>query len=149
MTELRAHALAVDLPRRWEGRIFRHAGGEPTLHAANFALPPTDGDYGARATSSMGKGGAFVAITEFESELANQPLFHRNGLPRRLRPADLHPRSMMRPRPGFAGVQRFFHDRGRAFCLYVVVGNEPSRSGLCHVVNEVLASVEIDRRPQS
>jgi hypothetical protein len=31
----------------------------------------------------------------------------------------------------------------------VVIGNEPSRSGLCHVVNEVLASVEIDRRPQT
>ena len=147
--KLRAHDLAVDLPPKWEGRIFRHAGGEPTMHAANFALPSEDGDYGARATGSMGKGGAFVAITEFEPELVNEPLFHRGGLPRKLRAADLHPRSMMRPRPGFAGVQRFFHDQGRAFCLYVVIGNEPSRSGLCHVVNEVLASVEIDRRPQT
>jgi hypothetical protein len=146
---LRAYALAVDLPPRWEGRIFRHAGGEPTLHAANFALPAEDGDYGARATGSMGPGGAFVAITEFEPELASAALFRHAGLPGRLRPAELSPRSLMRVRAGQAGLQRFFHHQGRAFCLYVVVGTEPSRYRLCHWVNEVLAAVEIERRPRS
>ena len=146
---LSGHALAVDLPAQWEGRIFRHAGGEPTMHAANFALPAQDGDYGAKATSAMGPGGAFVAITEFEPELANAPLFAHTGLPRKLRPADLSPRAMMRVRTGFAGRQWFFHDRDRAFCLYVVVGNEPSRMRLCHLVSDVLASVEIERRHAS
>jgi hypothetical protein len=147
--KLRGHALAVDLPARWEGRIFRHQGGEPTLHAANFALPATDGDYGARATGAMTTSGAFVAITEFEPELVNTELFRHQGLPRKLRPADLSPRAMMRVRPGFAGTQRFFHHEARAFCLYVVVGREPTRSELCRQVNEVLASVEIERRPGS
>ena len=146
---IHGHALAVELPPRWEGRIFRHHGGEATLHAANFALPPTDGDYGARATGSMGSGGAFVAITEFEPEMANTPLFHRRGLPTKVRPADLSPRALMRVRPGMAGMQRFFHDHGRAFCLYVVLGTEPSRLRLCRFVNDVLGSVEIQRRPQS
>ena len=126
---LRAHDLAVDLPPKWEGRIFRHPGGEPTMHAANFALPPEDGNYGARATGSMGKGGAFVAITEFEPELVNEPLFHRGGLPRKLRAADLHPRSMMRPRPGFAGVQRFFTTGGgRSACTWSS-GTNPAAAG--------------------
>jgi hypothetical protein len=147
--KLQGYALAVDLPAAWEGRIFRHHGGEATLHAANFALPSEDGDYGARATGSMGSHGAFVALTEFDSELADTPLFHHRGLPRRLRPADLSPRTLMRMRKGQAGMQRFFHERGRAFCLYVVVGSEPSRIKLCRAVNAVLASLEIHRRPTS
>ena len=54
---------------------------------------------------------------------------------------------MMRVRSGFRPVvQWFFHEHDRAFCLYVVVGNEPSRMRLCHVVSDVLASVEIQRR---
>jgi hypothetical protein len=147
--KLQAYALAVDLPAAWEGRIFRHHGGEPALHAANFALPSEDGDYGARATGSMGSHGAFVALTEFEPEMANTPLFHRGGLPRKVRPTDLSPRALMRMRRGQAGMQRFFHERERAFCLYVVVGSEPSRIKLCRAVNHVLGSLEIHRRPTS
>ena len=147
--KLSGFALAIDLPAKWEGRIFRHQGGEPTMHAANFALPAQDGNYGAKATSAMGHAGAFLAITEFEPELANTPLFAHTGLPRRIRPADLSPRAMMRVRTGFAGRQWFFHERNRAFCLYVVVGKEPSRIGLCSQVNDVLDSVEIDRKPVS
>ena len=146
---IHGHSMAVELPSQWEGRIFRHPGGEPTLHAANFPLPAEDGDYGAKATGSMGPGGAFVAITEFEPEMANQPLFHRRGLPPRIRPADLSPRTLMRVRSGQAGIQRFFHDHGRAFCLYVVVGTEPSRMRLCRWVSDVLGTVEIHRRPGS
>ena len=141
--------MAVELPPQWEGRIFRHPGGEPTLHAANFPLPTSDGDFGARATSSMGAGGAFLALTEFEPELADAPLFHRRGLQRKIRPADLSPRSLMRVRPGQAGMQRFFNAQERAFCLYVVMGNEPSRMRLCRFVSDVLATVEIERRPAS
>ncbi|MFL5797552.1 MAG: hypothetical protein ACJ77A_06415 [Actinomycetota bacterium] len=146
---LRAHALAVDLPPKWEGRIFRVDGGEPTLHAANFQLPAVDGDYGAKATGSMGPSGAFVALTEFDPELAATALFHRSGMPRKLHPADLDPKALMRTLPGQAGIQRFFHARGRAFCLYVVVGHRPSRRHLVRFVNDVLQTVEIERRPQS
>jgi hypothetical protein len=147
--KLKAHALAVDLPPKWEGRIFRHVGGEPTLHAANFALPSEDGDYGGKATGSMRASGAFIALTEFDPELAGTALFHRRGLPRKLHPADLSPKALMRARPGQAGVQRFFNAKGRAFCLYVVVGHEPTRGKLVGWVNDVLATVEIDRRTQS
>jgi hypothetical protein len=147
--KLKGHALAVNLPPKWEGRIFRHAGGEPTMHAANFPLPAEDGDYGARATGSMGIHGAFIALTEFDPELAGTVLFRRLGMPRKLYPADLSPKALMRARDGQAGVQRFFHAKGRAFCLYVVVGHEPSRGRLVRWVNDVLQTVEIERRPQS
>ena len=147
--KLRAHALAVDLPPKWEGRIFRHPGGEPTMHAANFALPAEDGDFGAKATGSMKASGAFISLTEYDPDLADTALFHRRGMPRTLHLADLSPRALMRGRPGQAGVQRFFHAKGRAFCLYVVVGHQPTRGKLVLRVNDVLQTVEIDRRTRS
>ncbi len=149
MTRLQARKLAVDLPPKWEGRIFRDVGGEPTLHAANFPLPAQDGDYGAKATGSMGPNGAFFALTEFDPALADTALFHRWGMPRKLHPADFDPRALMRTLPGQAGIQRFFHARGRAFCLYVVVGHRPSRIRLVRRVNDVLRTVEIERRTHS
>ncbi len=139
-------AIAIDVPDRWEGRIFRHPGGEPTLHAANFALPTADGDYGAGALAEMGSGGAFVAITEFDPGLATTALFHLQGLPSGLHARDFHPRQLQRRRPGQAGLQRFFHVHGRAFCLYAVIGTEPSREHLVRSVNGVLAALHIGPR---
>jgi len=144
---LRAHSLEVDLPPRWEGRIFRIEGGEPTLHAANFALPERDGDFGAGALGSMGANGAFLALTEFEPALASSALFAHRGIPRRVAVGDLSPKALQRRRPGEAGLQRFFHDRDRAFCLYVVVGTEPSRAHLVRFVNRVLGTLAIGPRP--
>ena len=35
-----AHGIGLDVPDGWEARIYRRPHGDPTLHAANFALPP-------------------------------------------------------------------------------------------------------------
>ena len=53
---------------------------------------------------------------------------------------------MQRAIRGQAGVQRFFHDQGRAFCLYVVIGAFARRRELVHRVNEVLATLTIEPR---
>ena len=44
---------------------------------------------------------------------------------------------------GQAGVQRFFHEAGRAFCLYVVLGSFARRQEMVGAVNEVLASLAV------
>jgi hypothetical protein len=121
---LEGYGIQVDVPDGWEGRIFRHEGGEPTLHVANFALPFEDGDFGAASVASMGAGGVFLALTEFGADLAGRGLFDQPGPPRRLRAADLSPAALQRTIAGRAGVQRFFTISGRAFCLYLVVGAE-------------------------
>ncbi len=140
---LLGHGIGVDLPRGWEGVIYRRPDGDPTLHAANFALPADDGDFGSLAVSSMASDGAFIALTEYDSALAGQGLFAAAGLRLPLRESETDPMAMMRPVRGRAGVQRFFTASGRAFCLYVVVGTRPTRERLIGDVNMVLSTVSI------
>jgi hypothetical protein len=45
---------------------------------------------------------------------------------------------------GQSGVQRFFTEAGRAFCLYVVVGAHVNRHRAVVAVNHLLAGVQID-----
>lgn len=148
---LDGYGIQVDVPEGWEGRIFRHEGGEPSLHVANFALPVEDGDFGATSIASMRAGGVFLALTEFGIELAGRGLFDQPGPPRRLRAADLSPAALQRTIPGLAGVQRFFTASGRAFCLYLVVG-AASKLDAAPLVAEavhVLRTVDIAARARA
>ena len=142
MTRLDAYGIGVDVPDGWEARAFRHAGGEPTIHLATFALPPSDGEFGTRATARMGADAVFVCLTEYvvdDAELTHGIFAHPP--PRRLGPELLRPNTLLRPVAGQVGVQRFFSLSGRAFCLYVVVG----RDGLQRLagVNDVLATLAV------
>jgi hypothetical protein len=140
------HAVAVDAPRGWEAKMFRPPGTEPTLHLANFPLPPKDGDYGAGALSTMGPTGVFAVLTEFDPALATEPLFAQTGLPVPIAAEDLSPKALQHRVPGQAGLQRFFNVHGRAFCLYVVVGTQPSVEDLVQTLNAVLAGIRIGPR---
>src|SRR5260221_162321 len=58
VTELSRYGLTVDLPRGWEGSVFRRTPGpgeqtHPILHAGSFPLPPDRGDYGNGAVQAM------------------------------------------------------------------------------------------------
>lgn len=142
--------LVVDIPAGWDGRIYRRtpaASGEmthPVLHAANFALPEERGDFGSGAVELMTPAHAFVSLLEYDAESASTPLFARPGFPLRLSADAFAPNQLQRALPGQAGVQRFFSERGRAFCLYVVVGNHLARAALLPQVNALLASVQVD-----
>jgi hypothetical protein len=144
---LAAHGLAVELPPSWEGRIVRSGGGLPTLHAASFALPAEDSDFGTKASAEMPSDGVLVVVTEYERELAETALFARRGLPVPLPVDAARPEALLRRVPGQAGVQRFFTAAHRAFCLYVVVGSAPSRARLLGRANGVLHTVEIEAKP--
>jgi hypothetical protein len=123
-SRLAAHALAIDLPAGWEGRIYRRRGGDPILHAANFSLPADDGDFGSGATARMPPGGCFIALTEYRPGQGLEPgrgLFAPSALPLPLSARDFHHRVLQVGRPGQAGVQHFFTTGGRPFCLYAVV----------------------------
>ena len=71
------------------------------------------------------------------------PLFARNGVPQ-LSPDEFDPMQMQRTLSGQSGRQIFFNQSGRAFCLYVVLGSHRRRQVLVPLVNEVLATLEID-----
>jgi hypothetical protein len=173
MAQVRADGVAIGLPQGWEAQISRLeedpnavaesadpgdvsasamgalGGPEPVaprvlLHAANFALPAERGDYGSGAVEQMGKRHVFVSLVEFDRAAAGSALFQRTGVPRRLRPGDFHPEALQRPQQGQGGHQSFFTEAGRAFCIYVVLGSHRLAKLLVPVVNDILATIEID-----
>jgi hypothetical protein len=142
--KLSAHGLVVDVPQGWDARIYRRPQAEPNLHAANFPLPLDDGDFGSGALSTMGPEGIFFALGEYERSLAGVGLFAPEGLPLPIDRRELSANALQRRRPGQFGVQKFFTTRGRAFCLYVVVGSRPSPNHLVATANDVLTSVLVE-----
>jgi hypothetical protein len=71
-------------------------------------------------------------------------LFAPSGLPQHLDPDAFDPATLQRRLVGQAGLQRFFTQANRAFCLYVVLGGYTNRNTVVPRVNEVLASFQID-----
>lgn len=123
--KLSAYGISLQLPRGWNGRIYRRPDASPTLHAANFALPADDGDFGSGATGHMPQGGIFVALKEYAAGPRLRPgvgLYASHSLPLPLEHRYFHPRALQVGRPGQAGFQHFFTAAGRRpFCLYAVI----------------------------
>lgn len=151
MTRMAGSGIAVDVPVGWEGTI--DGGGfeqmssgaiKPTLlHIGSFALPPERGSFGSGATEFMNTDDILIVLFEYEPESAGSPLFANDGPPRSLAPGDFERDALQHAIPGQSGVQRFFTTRGRAFCLYVVLGSHLDRAELVPRVNQVLATLEI------
>jgi hypothetical protein len=165
VTDLVAHGIEVSLPTGWEGRLFRrprdgevaaadaHVEGAPAapqettnavLHASTIAVPPGVGDFASGAVDKLGNDDVFVVLFEYDPSSADTALFRSAGIPRTLAADDFSPNVMQRAIRGQAGVQRFFHDQGRAFCLYVVIGSFARRRELVEKVNAVLATLTIE-----
>ena len=126
---LSGHGIEIDLPRGWDGRIFRRHGADATLHAANFPLATEDGDFGSGATARMPHGGALLVVKEYRPGIRLVPgtgLFASSSIPLPLHTGHFHPRSLQVGRPGQAGFQHFFTTAGRPFCLYAVVKAAPA-----------------------
>lgn len=157
--ELRAHPFSVALPPRWEGAIRAstvdadtrrraHARGDvlstpPALHLASVPLPRDRGDFGSGAVEELTSTDAFVAVVEYGRESAGTALFEPGALPRRLRPRDFRGDTLQRALPGQGGLQVFRTERGRALCLYVVLGSLANAAALVDEVNDVLSTLEI------
>ena len=156
------HGLTVALPDRWEARLYlrddvadgtEHPAAfgwpeersNPVLHLANFALPPGRGDFGTGAVERMGERHAFVALFEYGAQEAGTPLFAARGFPR-LTVRDFAPNQLQRRIAGQLGCQRFFTDRGRAFCLYVVLGSQRHAAALVQQVHQVIAATQVEAR---
>jgi hypothetical protein len=73
-------------------------------------------------------------------------LFRRKGMPRKLSTNAFDGSMLRKGIPGQVGYQTFFNEAGRAFCLYVVLGNGNRRAPLVDLVNSVLATVRIEPR---
>ena len=163
--KLRAHGLGATLPAGWEGsisaehadvvavqaRAFAGSAAQPRVrpvaHFATFGLPAIRSDFGAAAVESMTGRDIFVSLVEYGEEEAGTALFAAQGLPRRLDPRGFSPRMLQRTLPGQSGLQLFFTEGGRAFCLYVVLGDASDAHRLVRRVEELLRTIEIEERP--
>lgn len=168
---LAAHGLGARLPRGWEGTIAgqaqelpdsalagaRSATGPPpgagrpevlpVAHFATFALPAERGDFGSGVVDRMRRTDAFVSLVEYGPEEAGTALFSAQGLPRRLDPRAFSRRMLQRTLAGQSGLQLFFTEGDRAFCLYIVLGDADDAHRLVRRVEQVLATIEIGPRP--
>lgn len=158
---LAAHGIAARLPQGWEGSIAAHrqdlpetaaaaassgTGAAPVLpvaHFATFALPATRGDFGSNVVDTMRPTDAFVSLVEYGAEEVGTALFAAQGLPRRLDPRSFSAKQLQRTIRGQAGLQVFFSQAGRAFCLYVVLGDANDAHRLVRHVEQVLATLEL------
>lgn len=152
MSALAGFGLSVDPPPGWDAHIYRRPRPEegttfPVMHVANFALPPDRGDFGGGAVELMGPDHVLVTLVELDPASAGTALFARLGVPVPLPPGGFGPTTMQRVIAGQAGGQWFFQARGRAFCLYVVLGSHLDRARLVPEVNRVLASIAVDPVP--
>jgi hypothetical protein len=169
VTELSAYGLSAQVPRGWDGAVYRRGGDEPgklatavnkmgvaidanagrplhyppILHLATFPLPAERGDFGGGALDQMRARDLFVCLLEFDQEAATAPLFSSEGVPWPLRPDDFSPSAMRVPHDNQSGCQRFFRVGRRAFTLYAVIGSHSLRRVLVPRVNEGLAGVRI------
>lgn len=129
---LAAHGIAVRLPSRWSGRIFRRAGGNATLHAGDFRLALDDGEFGDRSTGQMPPGATFFALVEYLPGAGLQPgrgLYAPSAISLPLDPTAFSPRRLAHIRPGQTGMQHFFTAAGRPLCLYVVIAADQEPRG--------------------
>lgn len=162
---IESHGIRAELPAGWEGRISRRqasvaagprqgreAAGDvsgdtgPVLHMANFALPEDRGDFGSGAVDLMGTGHLLVALVEYGSDSVGTALFPVVSAVPRLTRRMFDRNGLQRVQQGQAGAQRFFTLNGRAFCLYVVLGDERDADGLTRSANDVTAQIRVAAR---
>lgn len=162
---IESHGIRAELPAGWEGRISRRrataaagprrgreadgdltGGTGPVLHMANFALPEDRGDFGSGAVDLMGTGHLLVALVEYGADSVGTALFPAVSSMPRLTRRMFDRRGLQRVQQGQAGAQRFFTLNGRAFCLYVVLGDERDADGLTRTANSVTAGIRVASR---
>ncbi len=147
---LAAHGLKIELPPGWSGRVFVRPGGNATLHAGDFPIAVSDGEFGDRSTALMPEAGSFMALAEYQPGSGLEPgrgLFSPRRLPVPLDPVSFSPRRLAHPLPGQAGLQHFFSAAGRPFCLYVVIaGARAGRRAQLVRLDRVLGSLRIAPR---
>lgn len=119
-------------------------GSAPTLSAqfSNFPLAPSESDFGADIVETMAPGDALIVLFEYDPASANTALFSHDGVPL-LTSRDFTPDHLQHSVPGQSGVQRFFRQNGRGFCLYVVVGSHLDRADSIGSINQVLETLAV------
>lgn len=166
------YGLTADAPPGWQVAVTRRPGLEPgtatepadpaarsagtgvepdgdvtrpVLHACTRPMPADRGDFGSNVVDLLGPDDVFVALVDYGTEVADQGLFERQGLPR-LAPSQFGPNRLQRPLPGLSASQHFFSSGGRAFCLFTVVGSHARRMASVPRAAALVSTIRITDR---
>lgn len=150
MTRLADSGIRVEVPNGWKGRVATRVlpartGRErayAVVHVATIPLPEDTSDFGSNVVRKLGAHDVFFTLFEYAPESATEPLFAHER-PSVLRARDFTNDQLQRQLDDQLGVQRFFTETDRAFCLYVVLGSIGARRSALATVNSLLASVRI------
>lgn len=146
-------------PPGWRATVYRRtaSAGEatyPVLHATTGVLPATSAtggtvaDFGAGIVENLTTEQVFVSLMEYGPDVVGTALFARSGLPR-LAPSQFSPNRMPRILPGKSAGQHFFALRGRAFCLYVVLGSHARRMALVPAAEVFVRQIRVAPSPST
>jgi len=144
--------LTVQVPRGWEARIQQSAASVegaqqfPIMHAATVPLPTDRADYGGGVVEKLGSSDVFVSLVEFGEEAVGSNLYKTVTTLPAITASLFHPFQLQRKIPGQAGAQIFFTLRGRAFCLYVVIGSYSRRIELAELANRIVLGMTVTPR---
>jgi hypothetical protein len=152
MSRIEQGGLSAEVPGGWDGAItgggfpiLADGAKQPTvLHAGSFPLPADRASFGSHTVTFMTASDVFVVLFEYGPESADTPLFAAQGMPRTLQPRQFDRNALQQGVAGQSGLQQFFTEEGRAFCLYVVLGSHVDRADLVPQVNAFLETIEID-----
>ena len=157
MTTYGAHGLRATVPDEWGLRIFQRSTPQqapgalaaapqaitrPVLHASTIPLAGDVGDFGGGAIEHLRSEDIFLALVEYEPELAGHGLFERQGMPS-LAPSRFATNRLFRALPELSASQQFFTVGGRAFCLYAVVGSHSRRMATVPRAAQVASSFRV------
>jgi hypothetical protein len=115
------------------------------LHACTRAMPAERGDFGTGVVDLLGPDDIFVALVDYGTEVADQGLFEKQGVPR-LAPSQFAPNRLQRPLPGLSASQHFFSSGGRAFCLFTVIGSHARRMASVRRAEALVRTLRITDR---
>jgi hypothetical protein len=140
--------LSIGLPTGWDGGIYRRqavadATTHPVVHASTVPLSPVRGDFGGGAVERLGVDDVFIALLEYDPADAGRALYRATGGVPGVTADLFSPVALQRLIAPQAGCQQFFTVVGRAFCLYVVIGNYANRYRLAALANSVLSGLQI------
>lgn len=137
--------VSVEVPRGWDGRLYRRDGRERervVVHLSTAPLPSHRGDYGSGAVEQLSADDVLVALLEFEPSASEAQLF-QGSFPSWVEADAFSPTVLQRAVPGQAGAQWFFSTAGRAFCLYAVIGQLTNQRRLARLVTDAIRSISI------
>lgn len=151
MSRVEYSEISVDVPDGWEAatsggrfRLLANGAHESTVvHIGSFPLPQERASFGGGAVELMNTDDVLIVLFEYGPESVNTALFAPKGIPRPLDPQLFDRNRLERGIPGQSGLQQFFTESNRPFCLYVVLGSHIDRVELVAKVNVVLDSLVI------